>query len=56
MDRTPDRLTNLSDISRLIIDATQAGYPPMLYINGQYYGICLDLTDEEAKELKGATI
>lgn len=53
MDKTPDRLTNLSDINRQIIDAVMAGYEPMLYINGQYYGICLDLTDKEAKELLG---
>ena len=49
MDKTP-RLMNLSDVKRQIIEATKAGYEPMLYINGQYYEICLDLTEEEADD------
>lgn len=49
MERT--KPINLSDIKRVIVQAADAGYPPLLYINGQYYDICIDLTEKEYDEL-----
>lgn len=44
---------NLSDIARVIVEADKGGYKPMLYINGEYYAVSIDLTEEEYDNLAG---